>query len=177
MIAKVREIMSDAGAENREDLEVYFEKISEKSRKIAELGERVLADLNEEDEIANEIEDADAKDHECKKCLKGLARMMINDQDERTSTAPSTSKTHNVKLPKIDIKPYHGEPKGWRTFWENFINIIDDSDISHVQKFTYLRSYLGGRRNGPLKVWSRRLRTTMLQSSYCLSVSVIPRLL
>ena len=48
-----------------------------------------------------------------------------------------------VKLPKMEITKFSGDPIDWQTFFDTFTAIIHNSDtLSKVEKFTYLRSYL-----------------------------------
>ena len=50
----------------------------------------------------------------------------------------------NVKLPKLEIKPFDGQPKNWHEFWGSFNCTIHQSDISNVQKMTYLKNLVIG---------------------------------
>ena len=60
------------------------------------------------------------------------------------STGSTTSETKsNVKLPKLDLKKFDGEPTEWQSFFETFLSAVDSNDnLSNVEKFTYLKSYL-----------------------------------
>ena len=60
------------------------------------------------------------------------------------STGSTTSETKsNVKLPKLDLKKFDGEPTEWQSFFEMFLSAVDSNDnLSNVEKFTYLKSYL-----------------------------------
>ena len=50
-----------------------------------------------------------------------------------------------VKLPKIYIKKFTGDPMQWQQFEDTFdATITGNERISDVEKFTYLRGYLSG---------------------------------
>ena len=50
-----------------------------------------------------------------------------------------------VKLPKIYIKKFTGDPMQWQQFEDTFdATITGNERISDVEKFTYLREYLSG---------------------------------
>lgn len=50
-----------------------------------------------------------------------------------------------VKLPKIEIKKFYGEPSDWYNFWNTYnISIHTNDSLSKIQKFNYLKMYLGG---------------------------------
>ena len=50
-----------------------------------------------------------------------------------------------VRLPKLQLKRYSGDPKNWQEWWDSFEAVIHSNDrISEVEKFTHLRSLLEG---------------------------------
>ena len=61
-----------------------------------------------------------------------------------TTGSTGSSISYNVKLPRIEIRPFHGSQEKWQTFFEDFqcARNVSRNDISNVQKMTYLRSYL-----------------------------------
>ena len=51
----------------------------------------------------------------------------------------------NVRLPKLEIKKFGGNPREYRSFESAFrVTIHDNNCLSEVEKFTYLKSYLTG---------------------------------
>ncbi|XP_035213063.1 uncharacterized protein LOC118186998 [Stegodyphus dumicola] len=53
--------------------------------------------------------------------------------------------TKTVKLPKLIISKYYGDPAFWLEFYNQFESAIhNNSNLSKIDKFNYLRSYLGG---------------------------------
>ena len=56
---------------------------------------------------------------------------------------PSSKK--NVKLPKLEIEKFSGDPKKYVTFRDAFdVAVLKNEYLSDGEKFTYLRSYLSG---------------------------------
>ena len=52
-------------------------------------------------------------------------------------------KSRNVKLPKLEIKKFSGEPTAWMTFIDSFEATVDRStNLSDVEKFNHLLSHL-----------------------------------
>ena len=52
--------------------------------------------------------------------------------------------TH-AKLPKLELKKFHGNPIEWYPFWESFESAVHkNSNLSGVDKFNYLKSLLTG---------------------------------
>ncbi|GFW84363.1 uncharacterized protein TNCV_1132321 [Trichonephila clavipes] len=57
----------------------------------------------------------------------------------------SNRNVSSVRLPKIQIDNYFGDPCLWLEFWNKFQNSIDKKEIlTKVDKFSYLKSLLGG---------------------------------
>ena len=53
-----------------------------------------------------------------------------------------------TKLPELRLPRFTGDPKEWLSFWDSFSASIDVQNIAPVQKFTYLKSCLGGKAIG-----------------------------
>ena len=50
-----------------------------------------------------------------------------------------------VKLPKLQIEKFSGDPKQYRAFRDAFDLVANESnDLTDVDKFTYLKRYLAG---------------------------------
>ncbi|MCP3668029.1 MAG: DUF1759 domain-containing protein, partial [Gammaproteobacteria bacterium] len=63
----------------------------------------------------------------------------------------STSATDNaapqrslLKLPKLELPKFNGDPVAWKPFWDMFCSSVDAQPISGVQKFAYLSGSLVG---------------------------------
>ena len=56
---------------------------------------------------------------------------------------PSRSSEMRVKLPKLEIPKFNGNIINWRGFWDEYKSAMHDNEnISEVEKFTYLKSFL-----------------------------------
>ncbi|XP_035233803.1 uncharacterized protein LOC118205622 [Stegodyphus dumicola] len=50
-----------------------------------------------------------------------------------------------IKLPKLSINKFNGDPVNWLSFWNQFDNAIhQNSDLTDTDKFNYLISFLSG---------------------------------
>jgi hypothetical protein len=49
-----------------------------------------------------------------------------------------------AKLPKLSLPKFSGQVLEWYSFWDQFIAIIDQSDMPTISKFAYLKSLLEG---------------------------------
>ena len=67
-----------------------------------------------------------------------------NVQKQETHQEPKSS-GNKSKLPKLTLNKFNGDPKRWQEWWDSFcVAVHDNSAISTVEKFTYLRSLLEG---------------------------------
>ena len=63
------------------------------------------------------------------------------------SESAGTSQDHILKarLPKLELKKFHGNPIHWYPFWESFESAVHKNpNLSSVDKFNYLQSLLTG---------------------------------
>ena len=50
-----------------------------------------------------------------------------------------------MKLPKLELKSFSVNYEEWQSFWKTFESAINrNTDISRIQKFTYLKSRVIG---------------------------------
>ena len=58
-------------------------------------------------------------------------------------TSPPVSTFQTNRLPKLVLPSFNGNPLEWQSFWDSFWSAADDnSSISDVQKFNYLKAQL-----------------------------------
>ena len=83
-----------------------------------------------------------------KKKVKELERFISkcsNIENSDTVSTTSVSRNTTVKLPKINIKNFHGDPTEWTSFWDCFEAAIHKNEhLSDVERMNYLRNYLRG---------------------------------
>ena len=62
-----------------------------------------------------------------------------------TGTVPKVETVKRAKLPKLQIKTFHGEINQWAPFYDSFKASIDSNpDIPETDKFNYLKGLLRG---------------------------------
>ena len=47
-----------------------------------------------------------------------------------------------IKLPKLEIEKFGGDPTTWQQFYDSFTAIHNSVSLTNVEKFNYLRSWL-----------------------------------
>ena len=69
----------------------------------------------------------------------------ISAVDDVSTKTSSRSKDNVVKLPKIEIRKFYGDPVNWRTFYDSFISAVDrNQNLSGVEKMNYLSNLVKG---------------------------------
>ncbi|GBN48280.1 hypothetical protein AVEN_68211-1 [Araneus ventricosus] len=62
---------------------------------------------------------------------------------------------HVVRLPKLTIPKFNGDSLYWNSFWNSFrVAIHDNTSLSKVEKFNYLRSYFSANALSAIKGFS-----------------------
>ncbi len=74
-----------------------------------------------------------------------------------------------LKLPKLELPKFSGDPVAWKPFWDLFCSSVDAQPISGVQKF----SYLSGSLVGPAAAAVRGLSIT--EENYLVALGLLKR--
>lgn len=135
MIRKAEELLA------KDDLDIaQLAKIrlslQEKVSVLKQLDSEVV-DLVNEDEVADEIEQADSYMEDV---YDTMARLEQLSSKNSNPTPPPTPPTHpdppnrenKVRLPKLTIQPFKGELTAWTTFWDSYETAID-AKIHHCR--------------------------------------------
>ena len=64
-------------------------------------------------------------------------------QQEDSSVAAASQQQNNIRLPKLSIESFDGDPQHFLEFWDSFrYSVNENNSISNVQKMTYLKGLL-----------------------------------
>lgn len=126
------------------------------------LKEKALIEINKEIEDVvddkNLVEELEGVNHyevsvSCMKTrvVRFRSRSQLTSDSATTSTVTQQierlrNNASHVKLPRLEIGKYGGDPKRWTTFWDQFRESIHNNDqLSKIEKFQYFKSYLVGK--------------------------------
>ena len=168
MINQVDESLG-ADLPDRDRLTLLRTTLNEKQEIIKALNAEIMELLEGEEELAEEIDQADAYQEELLTALMKADRFLkpptttgITYHTDATPVAlgtsspvkhmgtsrpvdspPSETRSNRIKLPKLQLHPFGGELTKWTAFWESFESAIhNNSELSDVEKFNYLNSLL-----------------------------------
>jgi len=130
-----------------EDIVTLKDAIAEFDKRLEEFdkAQATVESMLDDSELESDLDEID-------KIRKGVRIARIEaarklDQLTETPKVATTAKaqrTVNAKLPKIELPKFSGKFTDWQTFWDSFLAIVDRTDMSGVNKFTYLISLLEG---------------------------------
>ena len=73
------------------------------------------------------------------------AYLSINSVSNNSGASTSDITKSNLKLPKLELPKFYGDVMKFQNFWDQFEAAVHTNEtLPDVQKFTYLRSVLGG---------------------------------
>ena len=123
--------------------------LTEKKDAIETLDEEVVGLLEDEADLAQEIEEADAFKATVYRALtkidrhenRGRPDSPSSDVGSHTSVVESVGS--RAKLPKLTLRHFNGDMTQWSTFWDSFESAVHkNKSLSNIDKFNYLRSVL-----------------------------------
>ena len=76
----------------------------------------------------------------------GRLQNVVNSKKQVVIESRERSKhKDNVRLPKLEIAKFGGDPRNWKSFLDRFTSTIGCSEtLSTIEKFNYLKSFLFG---------------------------------
>ena len=102
----------------------------------------------EEDQVETESEESGKYTTDIHICLASVEKALLSSHPtpvSRTSSTAERDSSASVKLPKLEIASFDGDPKKYTAFRDSFDSSIDSNDtLSDVQKLLYLKGLLKG---------------------------------
>ena len=130
------------------DVQASANILREKLRLLEAIDSKILP-LLQESEIDKEVAEAHDYVQNIHRCIARLEQTTLK---SRAATPTPTHESSfsgakaSVKLPKINIQPFSGEPLDYQTFIQSFESSVDSNEyLEPVQKFIYLKGFLRGK--------------------------------
>ena len=137
---------------NRNALESNVEILKKKLESIVDITDRIIDELDDESIMGKQIEEC-AKTEQKVQSLIIAVKTEISKLDKPkptvardvVSSSSQKKRKADIRLPKLNLKPYDGDPLKWKTFYETFDCAVHTrEDMTNVEKMTYLTSLLSG---------------------------------
>ena len=133
------------------ELEALMDRLIRRAGEIAQMDAKIVMSLETEEDILKDTESAllfqdNISDWQfkIKQFLKSKQETPVSQFHHSSFKQTPTPRMH-INLPKINIKPFGGDPLEWLTFWDSFSAAIDKNlELSDVEKMNYLNGTLKG---------------------------------
>ena len=140
----VRQI-TEGESPDRDRLSLLRITLREKLDTIKALDAEIVELIEDETELADEIEQADTYKETIYECVLKVDRALnaAPPTPEAPPTAPvappTDVRTNRVKLPKLQLRSFNGDLTRWNAFWESFESAVHSNvELTDVEKFNYL---------------------------------------
>ena len=120
--------------------------LEKKQMVITSLDEEIK-DLLEKKEIEKEIVERSAFEEEVEGIICQVKSVLsfTAPQNVTAEKSPSKNEAVKIKLPKLSVTRFDGNPTQCATFWDRFNSTIGcNSELSNIDKFKYLQNSLIG---------------------------------
>ena len=161
-LEKVQTLLHDFESSSANQLKTYRISLTEKLNILGALDDEILA-LIKEDQIEDEISPTGTFRESIHQMIvridESLHPLEVNSgltdksiSHFHSSSLSESSGAGKAKLPKITLKKFYGDPISFTPFWDSFMSAVDDnSSLSDVDKFNYLRNLLEGSAGGAIR--------------------------
>ena len=137
------DILNEYTEEKRVTLVALQTTITDTIRQLKEIDEEICSALATED-IEDDVMETAEFYLSINVSLTALANVMSPTIAPRTESTRSAEKA-SIKLPKMELPKFNGNPLQWQSFWDQFSSAIHENDsLNSIDKFNYLKGYLTG---------------------------------
>ena len=139
-------IAKERSQESEIDCETLLEIILDTESEVTELSYRIQDLKLDYNELSEYLKNSTTFNMKLKKYKRKLQKFL---EYHSESSVPIeirrvARRNDGVKLPKIVLRKFSGDPLDWKSFKETFEATVHSIDsISNIEKFTYLKTYLG----------------------------------
>eukprot|EP00794_Sanderia_malayensis_P002359 gene2359-2720_t len=150
-IAKVYGLLPPAGRvadiEVQTKLESYKNTLERKRKDIETLDADIINALEKDDDIEKDILDREEFEEEVSETICRIQNILKarTESPHRINWESQSRKEAQVKLPKLNMLTFNGDPTQWISFSESFKSSIDgNQNLAKVEKMKYLQGLQSG---------------------------------
>ena len=155
-IASATELLSGGNPIDVKKLKLFRAALQTKYSELQALDQEIAELLDDVSKIEQDVVESCELSSAIHACILELETALAAEEAQRKSqelgagsTGISQSQPPKVimhaKLPKLELRKFHGNPIEWYPFWESFESAVHKNpNLSGVDKFNYLKSLLVG---------------------------------
>ncbi|XP_011407795.1 PREDICTED: uncharacterized protein LOC105311847 [Amphimedon queenslandica] len=132
--------------------------LKDKLDTIKDSDEQIFVAIEDETELETAMINADETTSLIYEALVGLDNILATSGsttggiEEGGARASGPSRSCRARLPELNLKQFNGELTQWLPFWDTYHAAVhDNSDLSDIDKFTYLTTLLRGSARDAIK--------------------------
>ena len=144
---KVNVIYNDYSEDKLLSLESLFDTVDLKFKRLLDLNEQISENINDDAELETHFDECDNNENIIRENLRKLEKFIRKHSEDCSevsiSSVNSVTQANVVKLPKIEIRKFYGDPLEWKSFYDSFKSAVDENiRLSKVEKMNYLINLL-----------------------------------
>lgn len=155
-IDNAKELIAGENPVELKKLKLLRTTLQSKSSELQVLDRDVVELLEDDSKIDEEVSESCDFTSAIQECIVELEALLVaeetrakgqqlNVQAMGTSSSQLPKVQAHARLPKLELKKFHGNPIEWYPFWESFESAVHKNpNLSTVDKFNYLKSLLMG---------------------------------
>ena len=147
-IAKARDAVTALNSKPSVDLQTQLESIRnslQRKRDIIAALDQEISNLQDQAEIEKDILDRTDFEDELEQTICRIERALNSQTAGKSMQQSLTHTIDKVKLPKLSLMTFNGDPTQWTPFWESFESTIHtNTNLADIDKFKYLQRSLTG---------------------------------
>ena len=156
-IAKAKDLISGGNPIEVRKLKLLRTSLQAKCSELQVLDRDIVERLEDVSKIDSDVSESCELISVIQECMVDLESALTAQESQEKSQQSSslesakTAQGHlqtvhtHAKLPKLELKKFHGNPIEWYPFWESFESAVHkNSNLSGVDKFNFLKSLLTG---------------------------------
>lgn len=155
-IDNAKELIAGENPVELKKLKLLRTTLQSKSSELQVLDRDVVELLEDDSKIDEEVSESCDFTSAIQECIVELEALLVaeetrakgqqlNVQAMGTSSSQLPKVQAHARLPKLELKKFHGNPIEWYPFWESFESAVHKNpNLSAVDKFNYLKSLLMG---------------------------------
>ncbi|XP_066925594.1 uncharacterized protein [Clytia hemisphaerica] len=150
LILECEEWNKDAKS-NKNALETTCKVLNKKLQIIIEITDNIVDELDDEEQMGIQYEKCSKVERRVESLILAVKSELSKENPKIAVSDSSVTSTRekqrkaDIRLPKLSLKPYDGDPLKWKTFFDTFDCAVHQrDDMTNVEKMTYLTSLLEG---------------------------------
>ena len=128
------------------ELEALLLEIEESKMVVSSYDQELMKVLEDEIEINEDVAESAIERRKAQVVVMKIKKCLTKQNEEVSEIRTRKAEVTSIKLPKIQLKKFSGDPVEWKGFFDTFEAAVDKHEgLSEVEKFSYMKGLLEGK--------------------------------